>query len=274
MKKMGFSLIFILITIIYFLNNIVGVENKLIAVNYITVLLICIAWIISIVKTIKVKNKMKIIPCVLITILGVLAFASKLTVIFSNISISLLAQIGLAIFLYEIIDLLNIEWNFNLINVITLSICSLFIVVFLFNQIISINKYKSSLKNISNFLTSSELTYEILSTDFETLVIDNMTWDNEYTKSVEQKVFLTPAYTYKGYYCWAIMGLKSVAISPITNKQTFIKYRKELKQQTNWIMTSIEGLGKGINKMILEAISIMILETAMVFIIGIKNKNR
>lgn len=33
MKKMGFSLIFILITIIYFLNNIVGVENKLIAVK-------------------------------------------------------------------------------------------------------------------------------------------------------------------------------------------------------------------------------------------------
>lgn len=274
MKKIGFSLIFILITIIYFLNNIVGVENKLIAVNYIIVFLIIIAWIISIVKTIKVKNKMKIIPCVLITILGVLAFASKMTILFSNISISLLAQIGLAIFLYEIIDLLNIEWNFNLINVITISICSLFIVVFLFNQIISINKYKRSLKNISNFLTSSELTYEILSTDFETLVIDNMTWDNEYTKSVEQKVFLTPAYTYKGYYCWAIMGLKSVAISPITNKQTFIKYRKELKQQTNWIMTSIEGLGKGINKMILEAISIMILETAMVFIIGIKNKNR
>lgn len=274
MKKIGFSLIFILITIIFFLNSIVGVENKLIAVNYIIILLIFIAWIISIVKTIKEKNKMKIIPCVLITILAILAFASKMIFFFHNISISLLAQIGLAIFLYEIIDLFNIEWNFNLINAITLSICSLSIVVFLFSQIISINKYKSSLNNISNLLTSSELTYEKLLTDFETLVIDNTTWDNEYNKSVEQKVFLTPAYMYKGYYCWAIMAFKSVAISPITNQQTFIKYREELKQQTNRFMTFVETSEKNLNKMILEAISIMILETVMVFTIGIKNKNK
>lgn len=270
--KYGFSIIIVLITIMYFFNTTAGIDNKLIVVNYLEVFLIFIAWVISIVKTIREKDKMKIIPCVIITVLCIIAFASKTTVLFSKIPISLLAEIGLAIFLYEIMDLLNIEWNFNIINVITISICSFFIAVFLFNQITFINRYKNSLKDISNFLTSSDLTYKKLSTEFETLVIDKTTWDDEYNKSVEQRIFMTPAYIYKGVYCWAIMSLKSVAMSPIKNQQTFIKYREELKKQTDWTMTSVETLEKVTHKMILESISIMILETVMVFVVGIKNK--
>lgn len=267
----GFALIIILITIICIFNNIIGVENKLIVVNYTIVFLIFITWIISIVRTKKEKNKIKIIPCVIITCLTIIAFILYYYTFFSQFYIELLAQIGLAIFLYEMMDLFKIELKFNMMNVITLLVCLFIIIVFLLSQILSINKYKSSLKNISNFITSNDLSYEKLSTEFDSLVLEHMTFD-EFINSTNQKIFGTQSYVYKGQYGWAIEGLKDTAISNITNKQTFNKYRQNLNENMNSFMNAMKNNEKEINKRIMESILIFILEITMVCIVGVRNK--
>ena len=60
-KKFCIPILMAFIVIIYILNNISGVENKLIIANYLTIFFIFIAWIISIIRTIKEKKKSKII---------------------------------------------------------------------------------------------------------------------------------------------------------------------------------------------------------------------
>lgn len=222
-------------------------------------------------RTIKEKNKIKIIPCVIVTSLAIIAFILENTMFFSQFYIQLLAQIGLAIFLYEMMDLFKIELKLNMMNVITLLICFFIIIIFLLSQILSINKYKSSLKNISNFVTSNDLSYEKLSTEFDSLVLEHMTFD-EFVSSLNKKIFVTPSYYYKGQYVWAIDGFKNMSISHITNKKTFNKYRSDLNEKIDWFRNAIESTEREINKLIMKSIIIVILEITMVCIVGVRNK--
>lgn len=270
--KSSFFLIIILITIIYFFNNISGVNDKLLIVNYTIILLIFIAWIMSIVRTVKEKNKIKIIPCIIITCLVITAFILNNIMFSPSFYIQLLAQIGLSIFLYELMDLFKIELNFNMINIITLFICFLLIIVFLLSQFLTINKYKTSFNNISDFLTSSDLSYEKLSTEFDSLVLDHMTFE-EFMDSVDKKLFITPASYYKGMYGWAVEGLNDMSISYITNKQTFNKYRKDLNEKADWFMNSMISIEHPIKQTLISSLFITILEIIMAFIVGVKNKS-
>ena len=104
-KKFGIPILMAFIVIIYILNNIIGVKDKLIIVNYLVIFFNLIAWIISIIRTIKEKKKSKIVPCIIITILAIISIILNHTMFFSDSYVQLFAQIGLAIFMYEIIDL-------------------------------------------------------------------------------------------------------------------------------------------------------------------------
>ena len=55
-EKFGIPILMVFIVIIYFLNSISGVEDKLIIANYSIIFLNFVAWTISIIRTIK-KSK-------------------------------------------------------------------------------------------------------------------------------------------------------------------------------------------------------------------------
>lgn len=267
-SKYGFALIILLITIIYIINNITGLEDKLIPINYMIIFLIFVTWIISIVRTIKEKNKIKIIPCVIITGLTIIAYILVNNIFFPQFYIRLLAQIGLAIFLYEVMDLLKIELRFNMMNVIISLICIFIIITFLLSQIMSINKYKSSLRNISNFIKLNDLSYEKLSTEFDSMVLEHINFDN----SLNKKIFVTPAYMYEGYYGWAVDGLRGIYANVITNKQTFNEFRQNLERDMDSIINAVKQREKEINKDIMQSIIIAVFEITMVCIVGVRNK--
>lgn len=272
-EKFGIPILMVFIVIIYILNNISGVEDKLIIVNYSIIFFNFIAWIISIIRAVKEKRKNKIIPCIIITILAILSFILSYNMIFPDFYIQLFAQIGLAIFMYEIIDLFKVRLYKNIINIFSLIISIVIIITFLLSQLVTISKYKESLNNISNFITSPDLTYEKLSSEFEPLILEHQSF-NDFTDEIKDKSFITPAYYYKGLYGWAVEGLKDISINNIKNKSTFKKYRQDLNEKMEWLMNAMNNNLDAINKEIATSLFIAILEIIMVISIGILNNKK
>ncbi len=269
--KCGFAIMVVLITLIFFSNSIVGINGRLFIVNYIIMFSILLTWIISIVRTIKDRNKIKIIPCILIMILVIIAFIVVENVIFSGFYIEILAQIGLAIFLYEIMDIFKIELKVNILNLITISICFLIIIVFLLSQILSINKCKSSLNDISNFINSDDLTYEKLYEGYDSLVLEHMDHE-EYLKKTSKKIFVTQAQGYKGLYIGIVDLLKTSMLSSITNKRTFKKNREWLKELFERLDDVCKSEEEEINKEIMKSIFFAIFDMTIVCIEGKRNQ--
>lgn len=272
-EKFGIPILMVFIVIIYILNNILGIEDKLIIVNYSIIFFNFIAWIISIIRTVKEKRKSKIIPCIIITILAILSFILNYNMFFPDFYIQLFAQIGLAIFMYEIVDLSKIRLFKNMLNIFSLIMSIVIIISFLLSQLVTISKYKESLNNISNFITSPDLTYEKLSSEFEPLILEHQNF-NDFTDEIKDKSFITPAYYYKSLYGWAVEGLKDISIITIKNKSTFKKYRQDLNEKMEWFMNAMNNNLDSINKKIATSLFIAILEIIMVISIGILNNKK
>lgn len=269
-EKFGIPILMAFIVIIYILNNIIGVKDKLIIVNYLIIFFNFIAWIISIIRTIKEKKKSKIVPCIIITILAIISIILSHTMFFSNSYVQLFAQIGLAIFIYEIIDLFKIRFSKNIINILSLIISIVIIITFLLSQLVTIDKYKKSLTNISNFITSPELTYEQFSNEFESLILEYQ----DFNDLINNKIFITNGYYYKGLYGWAVDGFKDMFIINIKNQNTFKKYRQDLNESIEWIMNKMNNNLDEINKGIFTSLSIALLEIIMVISLGILNNKK
>lgn len=273
-EKFGIPILMAFIVIIYILNNIIGVKDKLIIVNYLVIFFNLIAWIISIIRTIKEKKKSKIIPCIIITILAIISIILNHTMFFSDSYVQLFAQIGLAIFMYEIIDLFKIRFSKNIINILSLIISIVIIITFLLSQLVTIDKYKKSLTNISNFITSPELTYEQFSNEFESLILEYQDFNDFTDEVINNKTFITNGYYYKGLYGWAVGGFKDMFITKIKNQSTFKKYRQDLNESIEWIMNKMNNNLDKINKGIFTSLSIALLEIIMVILLGILNNKK
>ena len=273
-EKFGIPILMAFIVIIYILNNIIGVKDKLIIVNYLVIFFNLIAWIISIIRTIKEKKKSKIVPCIIITILAIISIILNHTMFFSDSYVQLFAQIGLAIFMYEIIDLFKIRFSKNIINILSLIISIVIIITFLLSQLVTIDKYKKSLTNISNFITSPELTYEQFSNEFESLILEYQDFNDFTDEVINNKTFITNGYYYKGLYGWAVGGFKDMFITNIKNQSTFKKYRQDLNESIEWIMNKMNNNLDKINKSIFTSLSIALLEIIMVILLGILNNKK
>lgn len=273
-EKFGIPILMAFIVIIYILNNIIGVKDKLIIVNYLVIFFNLIAWIISIIRTIKEKKKSKIVPCIIITILAIISIILNHTMFFSDSYVQLFAQIGLAIFMYEIIDLFKIRFSKNIINILSLIISNVIIITFLLSQLVTIDKYKKSLTNISNFITSPELTYEQFSNEFESLILEYQDFNDFTDEVINNKTFITNGYYYKGLYGWAVGGFKDMFITKIKNQSTFKKYRQDLNESIEWIMNKMNNNLDKINKGIFTSLSIALLEIIMVILLGILNNKK
>lgn len=273
-EKFGIPILMAFIVIIYILNNIIGVKDKLIIVNYLVIFFNLIAWIISIIRTIKEKKKSKIVPCIIITILAIISIILNHTMFFSDSYVQLFAQIGLAIFMYEIIDLFKIRFSKNIINILSLIISNVIIIIFLLSQLVTIDKYKKSLTNISNFITSPELTYEQFSNEFESLILEYQDFNDFTDEVINNKTFITNGYYYKSLYGWAVGGFKDMFITKIKNQSTFKKYRQDLNESIEWIMNKMNNNLDKINKGIFTSLSIALLEIIMVILLGILNNKK
>ncbi len=273
-EKFDIPILMAFIVIIYILNNIIGVKDKLIIVNYLVIFFNLIAWIISIIRTIKEKKKSKIVPCIIITILAIISIILNHTMFFSDSYVQLFAQIGLAIFMYEIIDLFKIRFSKNIINILSLIISIVIIITFLLSQLVTIDKYKKSLTNISNFITSPELTYEQFSNEFESLILEYQDFNDFTDEVINNKTFITNGYYYKGLYGWAVGGFKDMFITNIKNQSTFKKYRQDLNESIEWIMNKMNNNLDKINKGIFTSLSIALLEIIMVILLGILNNKK
>lgn len=273
-EKFGIPILMAFIVIIYILNNIIGVKDKLIIVNYLIIFFNFIAWIISIIRTIKEKKKSKIVPCIIITILAIISIILNHTMFFSDSYVQLFAQIGLAIFMYEIIDLFKIRFSKNIINILSLIISIVIIITFLLSQLVTIDKYKKSLTNISNFITSPELTYEQFSNEFESLILEYQDFNDFTDEVINNKTFITNGHYYKGLYGWAVGGFKDMFITNIKNQSTFKKYRQDLNESIEWIMNKMNNNLDKINKGIFTSLSIALLEIIMVILLGILNNKK
>lgn len=273
-EKFGIPILMAFIVIIYILNNIIGVKDKLIIVNYLVIFFNLIAWIISIIRTIKEKKKSKIVPCIIITILAIISIILNHTMFFSDSYVQLFAQIGLAIFMYEIIDLFKIRFSKNIINILSLIISNVIIITFLLSQLVTIDKYKKSLTNISNFITSPELTYEQFSNEFESLILEYQDFNDFTDEVINNKTFITNGYYYKGLYGWAVGGFKDMFITKIKNQSTFKKYRQDLNESIEWMMNKMNKNLDKINKGIFTSLSIALLEIIMVILLGILNNKK
>lgn len=273
-EKLGIPILMAFIVIIYIINNIIGVKDKLIIVSYSIIFCNLIAWIISIIRTIKEKKKSKIVPCIIITILAIISIILNYTMFFPDFYVRLLAQIGLVIFIYEIIDLFKIRFSKNIINILSLIISIVIIIIFLLSQLVTIDKYKKSLTNISNFITSPELTYEQFSNEFESLILEYQDFNDFTDKVMNNKKFITNAYYYKGLYGWAVGGFKDMFVINIKNQRTFKKYRQDLNEVIEWIMNAMNNKLDKINKDIFTALSIASLEIIMVISLGILNNKK
>lgn len=269
--KFGFSIFIILITIIFIFNNILFDENLLIAVSYIKMFLIFIAYVISIVRARKENNKINVIPCIIITCIVILTFILNNTMVLSEFYMELFLQIGLVLFLYELIDLLKIKIDFNVINVVIAVVCIFVIIVYVLIDFLSIEKYKRSLIDISNFFLSNNLSYENLSKEFNKLVLEHIDYDNA-LDSLKQKKFIIPSYYCKVQYSLAIGSLNDILTLDINNNKTLNKYRQDLNDKIECDINNICSVERTFNKIKIVSIIFVMLEISILFFVSMKNK--
>lgn len=272
-EKFGIPILMAFILIMYFFNNIIGVNGKLIIVNYSIIFLIFLAWLISIIRTIKEKKKSKIIPCIIITIFAIISFILVATTFFPGQYIQILAQIGIGIFIYEIIDLFKIKFSKNIINISSLIIGIIIIITFLLSQLIAIGKYKKSINNIYNLITSPELTYEKLSNGLETLTLEHKT-SIEYANEKDTKIFITPAYSCKTLYALQIEMIGDINIYTIKNRNTLKKNRQSLNEKAEYIINGTNDVFEAYTKKMFTTLAITTLEIIMLISLGILNNKQ
>ncbi len=272
-EKFGIPILMAFILIMYFFNNIIGVNGKLIIVNYSIIFLIFLAWLISIIRTIKEKKKSKIIPCIIITIFAIISFILVTTTFFPGQYIQILAQIGIGIFIYEIIDLFKIKFSKNIINISSLIIGIIIITTFLLSQLITMEKYKKSLENIYNIMTSPELTYEKLSSELETLTLEHQS-SIEYENEIVKKAFVTPAYYYKKLYISQIETIESINTYTIKKQKSLKRNRQNLNELVENMSTGANAILKELTKNMFTTLSITTLEIIMLISLGILNNKQ
>lgn len=272
-EKFGIPILMAFILIMYFFNNIIGVNGKLIIVNYSIIFLIFLAWLISIIRTIKEKKKSKIIPCIIITIFAIISFILVATTFFPGQYIQILAQIGIGIFIYEIIDLFKIKFSKNIINISSLIIGIIIITTFLLSQLITMEKYKKSLENIYNIMTSPELTYEKLSSELETLTLEHQS-SIEYENEIVKKAFVTPAYYYKKLYISQIETIESINTYTIKKQKSLKRNRQNLNELVENMSTGANAILKELTKNMFTTLSITTLEIIMLISLGILNNKQ
>lgn len=272
-EKFGIPILMAFILIMYFFNNIIGVNGKLIIVNYSIIFLIFLAWLISIIRTIKEKKKSKIIPCIIITIFAIISFILVATTFFPGQYIQILAQIGIGIFIYEIIDLFKIKFSKNIINISSLIIGIIIITTFLLSQLITMEKYKKSLENIYNIMTSPELTYEKLSSELETLTLEHQS-SIEYENEIVKKAFVTPAYYYKKLYISQIETIESINTHTIKKQKSLKRNRQNLNELVENMSTGANAILKELTKNMFTTLSITTLEIIMLISLGILNNKQ
>lgn len=272
-EKFGIPILMAFILIMYFFNNIIGVNGKLIIVNYSIIFLIFLAWLISIIRTIKEKKKSKIIPCIIITIFAIISFILVATTFFPGEYIQLLAQISIGIFIYEIIDLFKIKFSKNTINISSLIIGIIIITTFLLSQLITMEKYKKSLENIYNIMTSPELTYEKLSSELETLTLEHQS-SIEYENEIVKKAFVTPAYYYKKLYISQIETIESINTYTIKKQKSLKRNRQNLNELVENMSTGANAILKELTKNMFTTLSITTLEIIMLISLGILNNKQ
>ena len=272
-EKFGIPILMAFILIMYFFNNIIGVNGKLIIVNYSIIFLIFLAWLISIIRTIKEKKKSKIIPCIIITIFAIISFILVTTTFFPGQYIQILAQIGIGIFIYEIIDLFKIKFSKNIINISSLIIGIIIITTFLLSQLITMEKYKKSLENIYNIMTSPELTYEKLSSELETLTLEHQS-SIEYENEIVKKAFVTPAYYYKKLYISQIETIESINTYTIKKQKSLKRNRQNLNELVENMSTGANAILKELTKYMFTTLSITTLEIIMLISLGILNNKQ
>lgn len=272
-EKFGIPILMAFILIMYFFNNIIGVNGKLIIVNYSIIFLIFLAWLISIIRTIKEKKKSKIIPCIIITIFAIISFILVTTTFFPGQYIQILAQIGIGIFIYEIIDLFKIKFSKNIINISSLIIGIIIITTFLLSQLITMEKYKKSLENIYNIMTSPELTYEKLSSELETLTLEHQS-SIEYENEIVKKAFVTPAYYYKKLYISQIETIESINTYTIKKQKSLKRNRQNLNELVENMSTGANAILKELTKNMFTTLAITTLEIIMLISLGILNNKQ
>lgn len=272
-EKFGIPILMAFILIMYFFNNIIGVNGKLIIVNYSIIFLIFLAWLISIIRTIKEKKKSKIIPCIIITIFAIISFILVATTFFPGQYIQILAQIGIGIFIYEIIDLFKIKFSKNIINISSLIIGIIIITTFLLSQLITMEKYKKSLENIYNIMTSPELTYEKLSSELETLTLEHQS-SIEYENEIVKKAFVTPAYYYKKLYISQIETIESINTYTIKKQKSLKRNRQNLNELVENMSTGANAILKELTKYMFTTLAITTLEIIMLISLGILNNKQ
>ncbi len=272
-EKFGIPILMAFILIMYFLNNIIGVNGKLIIVNYSVIFLIFLTWLISIIRTIKEKKKSKIIPCIIITIFAIISFILVATTLFPSEYIQILAQIGVGIFIYEIIDIFKIKFSKNIINISSLIIGIIIIITFLLSQLITMGKYKKSLENIYNIMVSPELTYEKLSSELETLTIVHQS-SIEYENEIVKKTFVTPAYYYKKLYISQIESIENINTYTIKKRKSLNKNRQNLDDLVENMSTGANAIFEALSKEMFTTLSITALEIIMLVSLGILNNKQ
>lgn len=272
-EKFGIPILMAFILIMYFLNNIIGVNGKLIIVNYSVIFLIFLTWLISIIRTIKEKKKSKIIPCIIITIFAIISFILVATTLFPGQYIQILAQIGIGIFIYEIIDLFKIKFSKNIINISSLIIGIIIITTFLLSQLITMEKYKKSLEDIHNIMTSPELTYEKLSSGLETLTLVHQS-SIEYENEIVEKTFVTPAYYYKKLYISQIESIENINTYTIKKRKSLNKNRQNLDDLVENMSTGANAIFEALTKEMFTTLSITVLEIIMLISLGILNNKQ
>lgn len=270
MKK-TFPLIIFGIGLFYIFYNITGVEDKLLLVNYIITFLIFLTWIISIIRAIKENKKSKVIPCIIITILSITAIILNYIIIYPNEFIQFFTQIGLALFLYEIIDLFKITFKANLINIISVSLCFMIIIMFGSTQIIKVDKFAKSLKDISNFITSDDLTYNKMKSEYDSLVLKHMNYEDEFFPSLEKKIIVTPAYIYEGNYALNVDVISNWITT--TNKSNFNNLKHSFNDFKNSSINTSLKLSSSIKRNIIIEIIIALTEIIAAIFIGRKNSS-
>lgn len=272
-EKFGIPILMAFILIMYFFNNIIGVNGKLIIVNYSVIFLIFLTWLISIIRTIKEKKKSKIIPCIIITIFAIISFILVATTLFPGQYIQILAQIGIGIFIYEIIDLFKIKFSKNIINISSLIIGIIIITTFLLSQLITMEKYKKSLEDIHNIMTSPELTYEKLSSGLETLTLVHQS-SIEYENEIVEKTFVTPAYYYKKLYISQIESIENINTYTIKKRKSLNKNRQNLDDLVENMSTGANAIFEALTKEMFTTLSITVLEIIMLISLGILNNKQ
>lgn len=272
-EKFGIPILMAFIIIMYLFNSLLGANEKSIIANYLVIFLIFLAWLISIIRTIKEKKKSKIIPCIIITIFAIISFILVATTLFPGQYIQILAQIGIGIFIYEIIDLFKIKFSKNIINISSLIIGIIIIITFLLSQLITMEKYKKSLEGFYNIMTSTELTYEKLSIELETLTLEHQS-SIEYENEIVKKTFVTPAYYYKKLYISQIESIENINTYMIKKRRSLKKIRQNLNELVDNMSTGANAIFEAFTKEMFTTLSITALEIIMLISLGILNNKK